>query len=139
MSRVIKTGITFGTFDLFHIGHLNILRRAKSLCDRLIVGVSTDELNYFKKHKYPVYSQQDRLEIVSSICFVDGVFFEKSLELKTEYIRLFSADILVMGDDWKGKFDYCKEECNCEVIYLPRTEGISTTAVKDIIKSKIDL
>lgn len=132
MSRVIKTVITFGTFDLFHIGHLNILRRAKALGDRLIVGISTDELNFSKKQKYPVYSQQDRLEIVSSIIFVDGVFFEESLEKKLDYIKLFSADILVMGDDWKGKFDFCKSVC--DVIYLPRTDGISTTSIKSFIK-----
>ena len=82
MSRVITTVITFGTFDLFHIGHLNILRRAKQFGDRLLVGISTDECNYLKKKKYPVYTQQDRLEIVSSIVFVDGVFFEESLEKK---------------------------------------------------------
>ncbi len=134
MSRVIKTVITFGTFDLFHIGHLNILRRAKMLGDRLIVGVSTDALNYSKKHVYPVYCQQDRLEIVSSIVFVDGVFFEESLEKKCDYIRQFSADILVMGDDWKGKFDFCAQECGCQVIYLPRTEGISTSSLKDSLK-----
>lgn len=134
MSRVIKTVITFGTFDLFHIGHLNILRRAKSLGDRLIVGVSTDALNYSKKHVYPVYCQQDRLEIVSSIIFVDGVFFEESLEKKSEYIKQFSADILVMGSDWTGKFDFCEKECGCKVIYLPRTEGISTSMLKENIK-----
>lgn len=135
MSRVIKTVITFGTFDLFHIGHLNILRRAKQLGDRLIVGVSTDALNYSKKKKYPIYSQQDRLEIVSSITFVDGVFFEESLEKKVEYIRQFSADILVMGDDWAGKFDFCEEQTGCKVIYLARTEGISSTMIKDNIKN----
>lgn len=134
MSRVIKTVITFGTFDLFHIGHLNILRRAKMLGDRLIVGVSTDALNFAKKHTYPVYGQQERLEIVSSIIFVDGVFFEESLEKKCDYIRQFSADVLVMGDDWCGKFDYCAQECGCEVIYLPRTEGISTTYLKDTLR-----
>ena len=135
MSRVIKTVITFGTFDLFHIGHLNILRRAKQLGDRLIVGVSTDALNFSKKQKYPVYSQQERLEIVSSIIFVDGVFFEESLEKKPEYIKLFSADVLVMGDDWKGKFDFCKDLCGCEVVYLPRTEGISSTMIKEGLKN----
>ena len=135
MSRVIKTVITFGTFDLFHIGHLNILRRAKKLGDRLIVGVSTDALNFSKKNKYPIYSQQERLEIVSSIVFVDGVFFEESLERKVEYIKQFSADILVMGDDWKGKFDYCSELTGCKTLYLPRTEGVSSTMIKNNIKN----
>lgn len=135
MSRVVKTVITFGTFDLFHIGHLNILRRAKNYGDKLIVGVSTDALNYAKKNVLPVYSQQERLEIVSSIVFVDCAFFEESLEKKVEYIKLFSADVLVMGSDWVGKFDFCKNECGCDVIYLPRTEGISTTQLKANIKS----
>ena len=133
MSRVINTVITFGTFDLLHIGHINILRKAKALGDRLIVGVSTDDLNFSKKNVYPVYNERDRFEIVQSICFVDGVFFEKSLEEKGEYIKMFHTDILVMGEDWKGKFDHWGEECNCEVVYLERTEGISTTITKDNI------
>lgn len=134
MSRIIKTVITFGTFDLLHIGHINIFKRAKSFGDKLIVGVSTDELNFRKKGKYPVYSQQDRLEIVSSISFVDGVFFEESLELKATYVRMFSADVLVMGDDWTGKFDFIKDECQCEVLYLPRTPNISTTDIKNFLR-----
>lgn len=134
MSRIIKTVITFGTFDLLHIGHINIFKRAKSFGDKLIVGVSTDELNFRKKGKYPVYSQQDRLEIVSSISFVDGVFFEESLELKATYVRMFSADVLVMGDDWTGKFDFIKDECSCEVLYLPRTPNISTTDIKNFLR-----
>lgn len=134
MSNVIKTVITFGTFDLLHIGHINILKKSKNLGDRLIVGVSTDELNFFKKNKYPIYPQKERLEIISSISFVDGAFYEESLDKKCEYIKMFSADILVMGNDWEGKFDFCKKECGCDVIYLPRTEGISTTEIKNIIK-----
>ena len=135
MSRVIKTVITFGTFDLLHIGHINILRKAKALGDRLIVGVSTDELNFNKKQVYSVYNQMDRFEIVQSICYVDGVFFEKSLEEKGEYIKMFHADILVMGDDWKGKFDDWGKVCGCEVVYLERTEGISTTITKENISA----
>lgn len=131
MSNIIKTVITFGTFDLLHIGHIHILKRAKALGDRLVVGISTDQLNYKKKGIKPVYSERDRLEIVSAISFVDGVFFEESLEKKGEYIKLFDADILVMGDDWKGKFD--QYNSICDVKYLPRTEGISTTRLKQII------
>lgn len=124
--------ITFGTFDLFHIGHLRILNRAKQLGNRLIVGISTDSLNLSKKGSLPIYNQNDRLEIVKSINGVDEVFFEEALELKGEYIKKFSADALVMGDDWLGRFDWCKEFC--EVIYLPRTPDISSTQIKADVK-----
>jgi len=121
----MKNVITFGTFDVLHVGHVRILQRARLLGDRLIVGVSTDALNWNKKQKKPVYSQFDRLEIVRSISGVDEVFLEHSLELKGEYIKQYKADVLVMGDDWVGRFDEFKSLC--EVVYLPRTEGISTT------------
>jgi len=101
----MRTVITFGTFDVFHVGHLNILRRAKSLGDRLVVGVSSDALNFKKKERYPVYAQHDRLSIIQGIRYVDDVFLEESLEQKAEYIKRYSADVLVMGDDWKGRFD----------------------------------
>ena len=129
----MKTIITFGTFDLLHIGHVNIIKRAAELGDKLIVGVSSDKLNYSKKKKYPVYSQSDRIEIVKAIKGVDEVFVEESLELKKEYILQFKADILVMGNDWEGKFDFCKDVC--EVVYLPRTDNISTTETKRKIKN----
>lgn len=125
--------ITFGTFDLLHIGHINIFRRAKDLGDTLIVGVSSDQLNYSKKQIYPVYNQEDRAEIVRSIKYVDEVFFEESLELKREYVKQFKADVLVMGNDWEGKFDFCSDLC--KVVYLPRTENISTTDIKKTIRS----
>ncbi|HFV8316220.1 TPA: adenylyltransferase/cytidyltransferase family protein, partial [Escherichia coli] len=119
--------ITFGTFDVFHIGHVNILKRAKEFGDLLIVGVSSDSLNFSKKQRYPIYSQEERIEIISSLKFVDHVFIEESLDLKLEYIRKYEANLLVMGDDWKGRFDWVKDEC--EVIYLPRTPSISTTEI----------
>ncbi|MBZ7945627.1 adenylyltransferase/cytidyltransferase family protein [Campylobacter sp. RM10532] len=124
--------ITFGTFDLFHYGHLRILERAKILGDRLIVGVSSDELNYRKKNRYPLISEEYRCHIINSLKCVDEVFLEKSLELKRDYIRQYRANILVMGDDWKGKFDHLK--CICDVIYLPRTANISTTDLINRIK-----
>ena len=124
--------ITFGSFDLLHIGHINILRRAKEFGDKLIVGVSTDALHFFKKKEYPVYNQDNRLKIVKAIRYVDEVFFEESLELKKEYILKYNADVLVMGDDWKGKFDWVSDVCN--VIYLKRTPNISTTEIKNSIK-----
>jgi len=124
--------ITFGTFDVFHVGHLRLLERAKAYGQYLVVGVSTDRLNIEKKGRPPVYPQDERLEIVRALGCVDEVFFEDSLELKGEYIRQFKADILVMGDDWKGKFDEFKSLC--DVIYLTRTPAISTTAVIEKIR-----
>ena len=124
--------ITFGTFDVFHVGHLRILQRAKNLGSYLIVGISTDNLNYSKKKRYPFYSQSERMEIVSALNFVDEVFFEESLELKRKYLQEHNADILVMGDDWKGKFDEFSDIC--KVVYLPRTPSISTTAVIEKIR-----
>ncbi|EFO4075077.1 TPA: adenylyltransferase/cytidyltransferase family protein, partial [Escherichia coli] len=123
---------TFGTFDVFHIGHVNILKRAKEFGDLLIVGVSSDSLNFSKKQRYPIYSQEERIEIISSLKFVDHVFIEESLDLKLEYIRKYEANLLVMGDDWKGRFDWVKDEC--EVIYLPRTPSISTTEIIEIVR-----
>ena len=125
----MKTVITFGTYDLFHVGHLRLLQRARQLGDRLVVGVSTDDLNFSKKGFHPIFSQADRCEIVGALGIVDQVFFEESLEQKGDYIKTYKADILVMGDDWKGRFDQFKSLC--DVIYLPRTEGISTTQVKE--------
>jgi glycerol-3-phosphate cytidylyltransferase len=124
--------ITFGTFDLFHIGHLNIIERAKAQGDHLIVGISSDKLNYRKKQKLPVCPQQSRLRIVEALKATNEVFYEESLELKAEYIKKYKADVLVMGDDWKGKFDHFKSIC--EVVYLDRTPSISTTELIEIIK-----
>ena len=124
--------ITFGTFDVFHIGHVNILKRAKEFGDLLIVGVSSDSLNFSKKQRYPIYSQEERIEIISSLKFVDHVFIEESLDLKLEYIRKYEANLLVMGDDWKGRFDWVKDEC--EVIYFHRTPSISTTEIIEIVR-----
>lgn len=129
-----KTVITFGTFDLFHIGHLRILQRARELGDRLVVGVSTDALNFSKKNVYPIYRQEDRADIVRALACVDDVFFEESLEKKADYIRQHGANILVMGDDWRGKFDDLA--ALCEVVYLPRTQDISTTAIKYSINNQ---
>ena len=129
----MKRVVTFGTFDLFHIGHLNILERAKTLGDYLIVGVSSDQLNHIKKNKLPVYNQDQRLRIISALRIVDEVFIEESLELKGEYIKKYKADVLVMGDDWKGKFEEYKRLC--DVAYLDRTPSISTTEIIESIKS----
>ncbi|KAA1419816.1 adenylyltransferase/cytidyltransferase family protein [Mumia zhuanghuii] len=128
-----RTVITFGTFDVFHVGHVRILERAASLGDRLVVGVSADALNVRKKGRAPVFSQEERIEIVSALRCVDEVFVEESLELKGDYIRKFEADVLTMGDDWKGRFD--EFSSLCEVVYFPRTPSVSTTALIEHIAS----
>ena len=121
------TVITFGTFDVLHVGHVRVLNRAAELGDRLVVGVSSDALNYSKKGRNPVFSEEERLEIVANLQVVDQVFVEESLELKREYVERYAADILVMGDDWAGKFDFLSDLC--KVVYLPRTPSVSTTAI----------
>lgn len=121
------TVITFGTFDVLHVGHVRVLNRAAELGDRLVVGVSSDALNMSKKGRNPVFSQDERLELISNLKVVDDVFVEESLELKREYVTEHQADVLVMGDDWEGKFDFLNDIC--KVVYLPRTPSISTTAL----------
>ena len=124
--------ITFGTFDVFHVGHVNILTRAHDLGDHLTVGISTDELNFSKKGRYPVYRQEHRRQIVQSLDCVSETFYEHSLELKREYLLEHRADILVMGNDWEGRFDEFKDIC--DVVYLPRTADISTTDIIQAIR-----
>ncbi len=130
----MKKVITYGTFDLFHYGHLRILERAKRLGDYLIVAVSTDEFNAVKGKKC-VYPYEHRSKIVKAIKYVDKVIPEKSWEQKIEDIKEYGIDIFVMGDDWEGKFDFLRDYC--EVVYLKRTDGISTTAVKNNIKKNV--
>jgi choline-phosphate cytidylyltransferase len=123
---------TFGTFDVFHVGHLSILERARKLGDFLAVGISTDALNLSKKGRAPVFPEDERLRIVAALRCVDHVFLERSLEAKRDYLRELQADILVMGDDWRGRFDDLADVC--EVVYLPRTPSISTTATIEKIR-----
>jgi glycerol-3-phosphate cytidylyltransferase len=119
--------LTFGTFDVFHHGHLRILERAAQLADELYVGVSSDDLNFRKKGRFPIYSQFERMRIIASLGFVTEVFLEESLELKRQYLMGYQADILIMGCDWTGRFDDLSDVCN--VTYLPRTPDISTTQI----------
>jgi glycerol-3-phosphate cytidylyltransferase len=124
----MKKVITYGTFDTFHYGHLEILRRAKELGDYLIVGISTDEFNKIKG-KNSKFSYEKRKEWVESIKFVDMIIPEENWEQKEIDITQYNVDIFVMGDDWQGKFD----NLPCSVTYLKRTENISSTGIKKII------
>lgn len=127
-----KTVITYGTFDLFHIGHLRLLQRLKALGNRVIVGVSTDEFNLGKGKKCLIPYDQ-RAEIVSNLRQVDMVIPESSWEQKEQDIVTYGVDVFAMGSDWKGKFDYLDEYC--EVVYLERTEGVSTTEIKNMLST----
>lgn len=127
MPGMARTVITFGTFDVFHVGHLRVIERAAALGDRLVVGVSADALNLRKKGREPVFGEKERMAIVAALKPVSEVFLEESLELKRDYIQQYAADVLVMGDDWLGRFDDLADAC--EVVYLPRTPAISTTAL----------
>ena len=127
----MSTVLTFGTFDVFHVGHLRLLERAAALGEKLVVGVSSDALNLAKKGRVPIYPQTERMAIVGALRCVHDVFVEESLELKRQYIFDRKADILVMGDDWRGKFDYCSDIV--EVVYLERTPSVSTTAIIETI------
>ena len=129
----MKRVMTYGTFDLLHYGHINILKRAKSLGDYLIVGLSSDEFNELKGKK-SVMSYEERKEILESIRYVDKVIKESSWEQKVDDIIKYNIDVFVIGDDWEGKFDFLKEYC--EVVYLPRTKSISTTLLKEIIENE---
>ena len=128
----MKRVITYGTFDLLHYGHINLLRRAKQQGDYLIVALSTDEFNWNSKQKKCYFEYARRKALLEAIRFVDLVIPEDSWEQKKEDIQLYHVDTFVMGDDWKGKFDFLKE--HCEVVYLPRTPEISTTQIKQEIK-----
>lgn len=123
----MKTVITYGTFDILHVGHINLLRRARALGDRLVVGLSTDEFNQ-GKHKSSLLNYENRKAVLEAIRYVDEVFPENTWEQKVDDIRRYGAQVFVMGSDWEGKFDFLREFC--EVHYLSRTEEISTTEIK---------
>lgn len=125
----MKKIITYGTFDLLHYGHINLLRRAKELGDYLIVALSTDEFNWTQKHKKCYFHYEQRKLLLESIRYVDLVIPEISWQQKIEDVKKYHIDKFVMGDDWRGKFDFLAKE-GIEVIYLPRTPEISTTRIK---------
>lgn len=124
------TVLTYGSFDLFHIGHLRILQKAAGVGDRLIVGISSDEFHAKKKGEEPIMDFWARTAIIRELKCVDFVLPESTWEQKTRDIELNGVDLLIMGDDWRGKFD----DLPCKVLYLPRTKGISTSDIKKVIK-----
>ena len=130
----MKKVLTYGTFDLIHKGHILLLQRAKMLGDHLTVALSTDKFNQEQKHKVCVQPYEERKLILESLRFVDEVIPEQNWEQKVQDIKNHHIDIFTMGSDWEGKFDYLKDYC--QVIYLPRTDGISTTYRKSLIAKK---
>lgn len=130
----MKRVITYGTFDLLHYGHINLLRRAKEQGDYLVVALSTDEFNWDEKQKKCYFSYEKRKQLLEAIRYVDLVIPEEAWNQKVSDIELYHIDKFVMGDDWAGKFDFLQEETEAEVIYLPRTPEISTTQIKNDLK-----
>ena len=136
-AKKYKVGYTTGVYDMFHIGHLNILRRAKDLCETLIVGVTTDDLCYKRKQKYPIINQEERKAIVESIRYVDKVVFQTDME-KVRPVKELGADAVFVGSDWKGTDAWIQYEkdfaaVGCSVVYLDHTDGISSS----ILRTKI--
>ena len=129
----MKRVITYGTYDLLHWGHIRLLKRAKELGDYLIVGLSTDEFNDIKNKK-AYHSFEERKLMLEAIRYVDLVIPENTWDQKKDDILTYKADVFVMGDDWMHKFDDLKPYC--EVVYLPRTDGISTTKIKHDLESR---
>lgn len=134
MSKKYKIGYTTGVYDMFHIGHLNILRKAKEQCDYLVVGVTTDELCYKRKNKYPIINEKDRMTIVKAIRYVDEVIPQADME-KIRPVKELGADVVFVGSDWKGTEawnDYEKQfaEIGCTVVYLDHTDGISSSDLR---------
>ena len=125
----MKKVITYGTFDLLHYGHINLLKRAKSLGDYLIVGLSTDDFNNTEKNKESYFVYENRKSLLDAVKYVDLVIPEETWDQKVLDIQKYNVDIFVIGDDWKGKFDYL-EDFGIEVVYLQRTNEISTTKIK---------
>ncbi len=133
--KTMKRVITYGTFDLLHYGHINILRRAKELGDYLVVVLSSDEFNWNEKRKKCYFTYEQRKQLLEAIRYVDVVIPETCWEQKRTDVHEYHIDTFVMGDDWEGKFDFLREE-GVEVVYLPRTPEISTTQIKKDLNKK---
>lgn len=132
----MKRIITYGTFDMLHYGHINLLKRAKEMGDYLIVVLSTDEFNWNSKQKKTYFSYDKRKQLLEAIRYVDLVIPEESWDQKVSDVQLYQVDKFVMGDDWKGQFDFIEAETNTEVVYLNRTPEISTTQIKKDLNAK---
>ena len=135
-----KIGYTTGVFDMFHIGHLNILKRAKEQCDYLIVGVTTDQLCYDRKQKYPIINEAERMAIVEAIKYVDRVGPQESMD-KVQAIKKYNSDVVFVGSDWQGtpaweQYERDFAKLGCEVVYLSHTDGISSTILREKIQSR---
>ena len=131
-------GYTTGVYDMFHIGHLNILRRAKEQCDYLVVGVTTDELCFQRKHKYPIINEKERMEIVSAIRYVDKVVPQVDMD-KIAAVKSVGANVVFVGSDWKGteawvRYENEFAEVGCKVVYLDHTDGISSSILREKIQ-----
>lgn len=129
----IKRVITYGTFDLLHYGHINLLKRAKALGDYLVVAISTDEFNWEKKHKKTYFTFEQRKQLVEAIRYVDLVIPEENWDQKKSDVHTYNIDTFAIGDDWAGQFDFLQDE-GVDVVYLPRTPEISTTQIKEDLK-----
>ena len=130
-----KVGYTTGVFDMFHVGHLNILKRAKEQCETLVVGVTTDELCYKRKNKYPIVNERERMEIVAAIRYVDKVIPQADME-KIKPVRELGADAVFVGSDWKGtaswdQYERDFAEVGCTVVYLDHTDGVSSSILRE--------
>lgn len=135
-----KVGYTTGVFDMFHIGHLNLLKRAKELCDFLIVGITTDELCFSRKKKYPIICETERMAIIAELRCVDQVVLQKNMD-KLAAVKKYKVDVVFVGSDWKGTPSWNSYEkdfatANCSVMYLEHTEGISSTILRDKLNSQ---
>ena len=130
----MKRVITYGTFELLHYGHINLLKRAKEYGDYLIVALSTDEFNWDEKRKKCYFTYEQRKKLLEAVRYVDLVIPEKNWEQKILDVKKYHVDTFVMGNDWEGKFDFLKDLC--EVVYLPRTPEISSTQIKEELKKK---
>lgn len=138
MNKKYRIGYTTGVFDMFHIGHLNILRHAKEQCETLIVGVTTDELCFQRKQKYPIINESERMAIVEAIRYVDRVVPQVDME-KIRPVKELGADVVFVGSDWKGteawnRYEKDFAEVGCAVVYLDHTDGISSSILRDKIK-----
>ena len=137
MEKKYKLGYTTGVFDMFHIGHLNIIRRAKEQCERLVVGVTTDELCFLRKHKHPIINENERMAIVEAIRYVDKVVLQSDME-KIRPVKELGADVVFVGSDWKGTEAWNRYEkefaaVGCDVVYLSHTDGISSSILREKI------